>query len=295
VEGKTMLRCAAFALLLVVAAQAQESSLTARRLFYGENPQAAAPARPAETPKPRPAGPAQSQAKKADNRKPAPAEVPQPKVEVAAGAPSRNSTAGSSPNSAPVVPAALHLGLRYNVVKVNAGTGEKSYVDPDSAFHQGDCVAVEFETNRSGYVYVFNHGSTGAWTPLIPVTPGEAARVSRGQTARVPADGCFKFDDNPGQERLLFVITELENDHDSLRRAMEREKSPSQQPSLLAENRLGPQLDEFRNAALVRRDLTVEKVSTAQGPNEAPGAVYVVRTVANDRDRIVFEVPLRHD
>lgn len=67
-----------------------------------------------------------------------------------------------------------NLGIRYNVLLVSAKGDLAEPVDPERTFRTGDCIAVELEANRAGYLYVLAEGASGEWTPLLPsvLTPG---------------------------------------------------------------------------------------------------------------------------
>ena len=75
---------------------------------------------------------------------------------------------------------AAHLGVRYNLALVrNPATRELVDVEPEHNFSKGDCVSLRFMPNRSGFLYVFNHGSSGAWSTVWPTEEmrGEPAVV----------------------------------------------------------------------------------------------------------------------
>lgn len=250
----------------------QVSKMTARELFYREDTAATAPAKP--------------QPKKAN----LPPRTPAPVARAA------------TPTGVPVVNAALHLGIRYNVMKVvDRESKKRKPVDPDQTFHSGDCVAIALEPNRNGYLYVFNRGTTGAWQPLLPSPdmPDERNRISNGKPVTIPSEHCFEFDGNAGTERLLVVITEKEEDARSLSEAMRKpaaEPPPEKGPTMLAGGRLPQQLEMLRMGQMVGRDIKVVKIGGApKEEGEAPNAVYAVRTSAGANDRLVIEIALRHE
>ena len=65
------------------------------------------------------------------------------------------------------------------------------------------------EPNVDGYLYVVQQGSSGRWTVLFP-----GARINGGRNAirafeqyRVPSEGWFAFDANPGTEQIFVIMS----------------------------------------------------------------------------------------
>jgi hypothetical protein len=247
---------------------AQEAAkLSARELFYRED--SAAPLAPSPKPKP----------------KPKPAEP-----------------TTTTPTGVPVVPAAMHLGVRYNVLQItDRETKRRKLVDPDKVFKAGDCVAIELTPNRSAYLYVFNRASSGAWQRLLPSPdmPGERRQVSNGQTTIIPSEHCFEFDQHAGTETLLVLLTQNEDDVRRLGEAV-RTGAPSDPaapsaPAMLAGGRVPQQLEMMRDGQMIGRDIRMAKIGSPQQDGEPPNSVYAVRTSASTSDRLVLEIRLRHD
>ena len=255
----------------------QTSKLTARELFYRENT--------ADAPKPQP--------KPGPVRPPVKPKLPDPVAQ----------TPHTTPSGVPVVNAAAHLGLRYVVLQVTDREAKKRKpVDPDTSFRPGDCVAIALEPNRNGYLYVFNRGTTGAWQPLLPSPdmPNERNRILNGKPLLVPSEHCFEFDGNAGTERLLIVITEKEEDARRLSEAMRtpaaESPTPTKGPTLLAGGPLMRQLETLREGQMIGRDIKIAKIGpVSTGEGEQPNSVYAVRTSAGAADRLVIEIPLRHE
>ena len=53
---------------------------------------------------------------------------------------------------------------------VNQTSGRTEIADSDRVFRKGECVAIDFEANRSGYLYVLAKQSSGDWRPMSPAT-----------------------------------------------------------------------------------------------------------------------------
>src|ERR1700722_11436718 len=116
--------------------------------------------------------------------------------------------------SAPLTPAsteAMHLGLRYNLVLVDADSGKTQSAAPDRMFHAGECFAIELESNRAGFLYVLAKQSSGSWHPLVPSTDPDMATESNVivpvKKIRVPLQHCFELENPPGVETLFVVLS----------------------------------------------------------------------------------------
>ena len=86
--------------------------------------------------------------------------------------------------------------------------GQVSTVSPSHEFKSGDRVKLVYTPNIDGYAYWMAKGSSGALTVLFPsVQAGVDNKVTRNTEYTVPVKGTFKFDDTPGKEELLCVIS----------------------------------------------------------------------------------------
>lgn len=86
--------------------------------------------------------------------------------------------------------------------------GQVSTVSPSHEFKSGDRVKLVYTPNIDGYAYWMAKGSSGALTVLFPsVQAGVDNKVTRNTEYAVPVKGTFKFDDTPGKEELLCVIS----------------------------------------------------------------------------------------
>lgn len=214
----------------------------------------------------------------------------------------------SASSGVPIIPVVQHLGLRYNVMLVNSQTGAAEPADPDRTFRRGECVALEFEANRSGYLYVLSQGSSGRWQSLFPSDemPDESNIVRSRSRVRVPVNHCFQIEDPPGTERLFVVLSrnpeDLRDLHEAIRtgRGGSGEPAPAAPsakpaPALLAMARLDREVQRL-SADLRSRDLRVVKVARPEAAGEPPNSVYVVMasTTGTPSDRVVAEVRIEH-
>lgn len=86
--------------------------------------------------------------------------------------------------------------------------GETTSVAPSHEFQSGDKVKLAFTPSTDGYVYWLAKGSSGNYTMLYPSPQaGSDNAVKRNVEYTVPAKGTFKFDDTPGNEELLCILS----------------------------------------------------------------------------------------
>lgn len=285
-EGQTMHAEHLFLLLTASLAWGQQpGELSARALYYREQPdQDKLPPVPAA----KPAG-----APKAQRPAMAPPQTAQQKK--------REPKAGAA-----VIPVVHNLGLRYNVMLIDAASGAAQPADPERKFRRGECLALEFEANRSGYLYVLSQGSSGRWQALFPSAemPDESNIVRARTRVRVPASHCFQIEDPPGVERMFVVLSRNPEDlydlHDAIRGG--RGGTPAQAPSgggqappvLLAMARLDREVERLA-ADLRSRDLKIVKIARPEAAGEPANSVYVVNaSTAAPSDRVVTEIRIDH-
>ncbi len=295
------LRNLPFAILLPALCWCQPASeLSARALFYREQPD-------------QDKLPAVSKAKPAVSRKNQVVSKTSRSGADAGGGVTEVATAkqknGNANRRVPIIPVVQHLGLRYNVMLVNSQTGAAEPADPDRTFRRGECVAIEFEANRSGYLYVLSQGSSGRWQALFPSDemPDESNIVRARTRVRVPANHCFQIEDPPGTERLFVVLSRNAEDlydlHEAIRTghggsAGSSPDAPGAKPVpvMLAMARLDREVQRL-SADLQSRDLRVVKVAKPEAAGERPNSVYVVNasTAATaPSDRVVTEIRIEH-
>jgi hypothetical protein len=283
-----------------MAQEATGPRLTAREIFYG-----AKPPEPVAAAKKSPA-PTKSEVKtvaKAEPKKKGNTSSPLPTEAVthAILAADTGENIGTASNAG-------GLAMRWSIVQ-NFPGGSKKEVPSTTEFKSGDSINVRVEVNDLGYLYIFARGSSGKWSPLFP-----SASVANGDNCvgpnhpyLMPAGYVFKFDNNPGTERIFVVFSRKpEPDFDGLiyKVAPERptgvttpESKPTQHPQIiLAQNSVigDPFVDKVKT--MYARDLIVEKaegeVKSSLGP-KFEYAAYVASQSKSD-PRVVAEVSLVH-
>lgn len=278
--------------------QQPPTDLKARTLFYRENPDSDRPAPASATKHGKDkktdalkhaavAGTVATSGSSAPEQNNVGAEVSK---EHGAGSPE----AGGSGSSE--TPAVQNLGLRYNLLLIDrASNKEIEAVSPSHNFQEGDRVAIELQSNRSGYLYVLEQGSGGKWISLFPdpkELPGESNVVKARDTVRVPAGRPFRIIPPKGEERVFVILTRNPANVDELRESIRKENggAPS---SLLAGNM--NRLSKETEKRLQSRDLEIDTVDQPQSATERPYSVYVTNVSDVALDELSVEIKIKHD
>jgi Domain of unknown function (DUF4384) len=185
---------------------------------------------------------------------------------------------------------------------VDSASGGKQEVDADSNFKSGDCLQVRMRPNRGGRLYVFNHGSSGDWHMLLPsaLASNEPTNIAANADVTVGRDVCFAVDNNKGVDKLLILLTEKEEDANKLDEEMRgltmRAKGASEkEQAVIAMNKVTGVLKGSDQGPLVSRDLSIQKIAKPMEQGEPANSVYVVKTAATPNERLVIEIPIRHE
>lgn len=198
-------------------------------------------------------------------------------------------------------PEVSHLGLRYSLLLVDTHTAEAKPVSSTQTFDQGQCFGLEFQANRSGYLYVFNLGSSGSWKALLPTPqmPEEGNFVPAFTSLRVPTSHCYRISGPAGEEHLFVVLSRNPQDVDELNRSIRSGHGPGAPPSpdpSAAISTLASNLNQAvqKIASLKGRDLEVEEVGGVKNLAENSPAVYVVHTSDTPSDKVMTEIKIVH-
>jgi hypothetical protein len=200
--------------------------------------------------------------------------------------------------------AVMNLGLRYNLVLVQRGNVSVP-VDSTRNFRNGECVAIEVQANRSGYLYVMGKQSDGNWIPLLPSMqmPDEINVLDPGMKVRAPKGYCFEITDPPGTETLVVVLSRDPRDFQKLYDGI-RASSPVQNtaprpapqtPLQIADARLiNSTVEQMSSQFGETRNLAVRRVTQPEMPEEPPYVVYVVNHSGRPSSTIVVRVEINH-
>ena len=103
--------------------------------------------------------------------------------------------------------AARSIGVKTTILLTRDGT--TSTVLPSHGFKSGDSVKLVFTPSIDGYVYWMAKGSSGNYTMLFPsAKSGKDNKVERNKEYTIPTKGAFRFDDKPGKEELLCILSD---------------------------------------------------------------------------------------
>ena len=211
---------------------------------------------------------------------------------------------GASASIIPVSAEAMHLGLRYNLVLVDADSGKAQSAAPDRMFRAGECFAIELESNRAGFLYVLAKQSSGSWHPLVPSTESDMATESNvivpGKRIRVPLQHCFEIQNPPGVETLFVVLSREPRDTFEL---YENMKNPGPSPNAPRRTAAGVQVADasISNEAVARmkeqfgaRDIAIKRISQPLGAAEPPESVYVVNSSSSPSSNVAAQIEVQH-
>lgn len=100
-----------------------------------------------------------------------------------------------------------YMGVQYWIDRLSP-SGELKRTSSSATFKRGDRIKVSLRSNQDGYLYVINMGSTGASTVLFPTESSQGMNlVLANQVLEIPPNGFFRFDENPGEEVLLVMLS----------------------------------------------------------------------------------------
>ncbi|MBZ5623309.1 MAG: DUF4384 domain-containing protein [Acidobacteriia bacterium] len=106
-------------------------------------------------------------------------------------------------------PLAVNAGLMYYIER--QGPDDRvDRVNPTTIFHSGDKIRLQLKSNVAGRLVIAQRNADGTSGVLFPdgrVNGGDN-RIQANMVAALPSWGAwFKFDNNPGEERLLVMLT----------------------------------------------------------------------------------------
>lgn len=217
----TLLASAAFALALCAGARAQDEQRKEQQAIDDFVVTRGVSLDPPGKQKQKQAKPAPVRNNSAKGRKPAAGEAASGKSPAGKGGAAAKSNGtgaeaaaqgvGAAPDGAQFVQAGVRpLSLGFTVFLKQSDV--LSYADPSQAFRTGDRIAIAFESNADGYLYLFNSSGNAKTPDMIFPSPSidEGANALTAHTyATFPAEANagFRFTDPPGTERLFVVFS----------------------------------------------------------------------------------------
>jgi hypothetical protein len=178
---------------------------------------------------------------------------------------------------------AHYVGIRYSVLLFSKEGKPPQAVDPERVFRSGECIAVELQANRAGYLYVLAGGPSGNWAVLLPsgAASDEPKQVAAGVPSRVPLKDCFEFTQPSGTERLFLVLLRDRADVKGLLETIKLSPQSSQAPN---------QADRLEEK-YASSDPKSRRIERANAPGDPPFTVYAVAAGRH----LSVEIKLRHE
>ena len=100
-----------------------------------------------------------------------------------------------------------YSGLSYWIEKQSSDGMQR--VTTSSAFTSGNRVRLHVQSNRSGYLYVVNQGTSGHSDFLFPANSNDGEYIDANRTYTVPAHGGYiRFDNQPGEEVVWVFLSQ---------------------------------------------------------------------------------------
>ena len=200
----------------------------------------------------------------------------------------------------------LPLGLRYSILK--KVEGDLTELPPDTVFHNGDRIQLGIQVNSAGYLYIIQRGSSGGWSPLFPSAEIKDTdnQVEPDRTYVIPANGRFRFNEQPGEERLFIVLSRrpepdmvkmidlLRNRGGQIHGSDPHGQVPDGQIALASNVQPADDSEVDRLRTAYARDLLVEEVNEDLSSDNTDRAVYVVNPKGGEDAIVVADVPLVH-
>jgi len=198
---------------------------------------------------------------------------------------------------------AMNLGLRYNLVLIDQQNGKSENVDSEKVLKHGDCFSLEFESNRSGYLYVLAKQSSGQWQPLLPSAEmtEESNILDPGKRIRVPKGYCFEVNDPAGSETLFVVLSRDPRDFQNLSEGIKRQNTPATPSPVRRQVDTTQYADASMDKTLKQmaqqfgtRDIAIRKVNQPLNDQEPAHSVYVVNTSDKPSSSVVTQIEVKH-
>ena len=196
-------------------------------------------------------------------------------------------------------PATAHLGLRYNVVLI--GQNERREEIPSNrVLKEGDCFAIDLQTNHTGYLYVLARQSSGSWMPLFPSPDmaGLSNQIEPFKKVEVPKGYCFTVHKPAGKETLFVVLSRDKKDffelYESVKARQEKGGAASPDMQMAEAKQVDAAVEHLNEKFGGSRDLSITRVPDPVKNDEPRGAVYVVNTSGKPSSSLVTKIEILH-
>jgi len=202
-----------------------------------------------------------------------------------------------SPSSKP--PAIVHLGLRYNVVLIGEND-RREEISSNRVLKDGDCFAIDLQTNHTGYLYVLARQSSGSWMPLFPSPDmaGLSNQIEPFKKVEVPKGYCFTVHKPAGKETLFVVFSRDKKDffelYESMKARQEKGSAASPDMQMAEAKQVDAAVEHLNEKFGGSRDLSITRVPEPVKKDEPRGAVYVVNTSGRPSSSLVTKIEILH-
>lgn len=105
-----------------------------------------------------------------------------------------------------IVKTEKYMGISYWIDLLESN-GKLTRVSPTKTFSTGDRIKLIIESNRNGYLYVLNIGSSGNSHVLFPNPGVKSNLITAGLPYAIPFKTYMRFDSTPGEETLLIMLS----------------------------------------------------------------------------------------
>lgn len=194
--------------------------------------------------------------------------------------------------------ASLHLGLRYNVVLIR-DKGRNEEVAANRLLKEGDCFAIDLQSNHTGYLYVLARQSSGAWMPLFPSQDaGQRNQIDAFSRVRIPEGSCFQVHNPPGKETLFVIFSRDKRDffelYASVKSKQEKGDTAVNTIQLSDTRRMDTAVEHLNQQFGGSRDISILHIPEPVKKDEPRGAVYVVNTSDKPSSNLVTKIEVMH-
>jgi hypothetical protein len=203
------------------------------------------------------------------------------------------------PTTTPKAAASLHLGLRYNVVLLH-DQGKPEEIAANRVLKEGDCFAIDLQTNHSGNLYVLARQSSGAWLPLFPSQdmPGQQNHIDPFTKVRIPEGYCFSVHNPPGKETLFVIFSRDKKDffelYESVKSKQEKGESAVNTIQMSDAKRMDAAVEHLNQQFGGSRDISITRIPEPKKKDEPRGAVYVVNISDKPSSNLVTKIEVTH-
>lgn len=171
-------------------------------------------------------------------------------------------------------------------IQLRKADGTIERVTAEREFHSGERIRLHLTSNVSGHLVIMQKENSGPYELLYPTRPGGKNQVLKGHEEVFPSDGTwFRFDNNPGQVKLLVMITPESQSNGP--------QAPPAQPDL----RDASDTEEVASAMVKRsEDLAGGKGLVQETAEGEDLATYVVLNPTQEAPAapVAFEIAIRH-